>query len=167
MIKVVNESVVFMNTDCIVNAANSFLSGGGGVDGAIHAAAGQELYDACEKIGHCDVGQAVMTPGFNLKAKYIIHTVGPFYAHYDKQTNEKLLSFCYVNCLNLAKDNGAHSIAFPCISTGVYGYPLKEATLIALNAVKGWLDNNNYDIDVYFCCFTQNEYTEYNKLIIN
>lgn len=167
MIKVLNESVVFMDVDCIVNAANSFLSGGGGVDGAIHNAAGEGLYDACSKIGHCDVGDAVITPGFNLKAKYIIHTVGPMFMHFDKESNEKLLGKCYISSLNLAKDNNIKSIAFPCISTGAYGYPLKEATPVAINAVKQWLtDNGDYNLDIYFCCFTQEEYNEYKKIDI-
>ena len=163
MIKVIKDNIVKQDVDAIVNAANSYLSGGGGVDGAIHAAAGEKLYEACSKIGHCDVGQAVITPGFNLVAKYIIHTVGPFYAHYDKNTNQKLLGDSYYNCLNLAKENNLKSIAFPCISTGAYGYPLEEATPIAINTVKQWLLDNSYEIDVYFVCYADKEYEEYLK----
>lgn len=167
MIEVLNESVVFMDVDCIVNAANTSLAGGGGVDGAIHNAAGQELYKACAKIGYCAVGDAVITPGFNLKAKYIIHTVGPIYTYFDKKENENLLRKCYISCLDLAKENNIHSIAFPGISTGVYGYPIKEAVPIALSATKQWLDTYiDYDLDIYFCCYTEEEYREYNALIL-
>ena len=161
MQKIVNISIFDIEIDAIVNAANSFLSGGGGVDGAIHAAAGPELYDACSKIGHCDVGKAVITPGFNLKAKYIIHTVGPFYNHYDKETNEMLLADCYRNSLNLAKKNGIKSIAFPCLSTGAYGYPLEEAAPIAIKTVSNWLKKNNDEMSVYLVCYTDREYEIY------
>lgn len=165
MIKLLNESVVNMDVDAIVNAANTSLAGGGGVDGAIHQAAGDKLYEACAQIGHCAVGDAVITPGFNLKAKYIIHTVGPIYSYFDKANNEMLLKNCYINTLKLAKSKGIKSIAFPGISTGVYGYPLKEAVVIAVNTVKEWIETNDYDIEVRFCCFTKEEYDEYRKYI--
>ena len=161
MIKVIKDNIVNMDVDAIVNAANSSLAGGGGVDGAIHNAAGNELYDACRKIGYCDTGKAVITDGFKLKAKYIIHTVGPIYSNYDEETSEELLSNCYANSLDLAKQYNLHSIAFPCISCGVYGYPLQKACSIAKNTVNNWLSNNNYDIDVYFVCFSDREYTAY------
>lgn len=164
MIKVLNDSVVYMDVDCVVNAANTSLAGGGGVDGAIHDAAGQDLYKACAEIGYCATGDAVITPGFNLKAKYIIHTVGPIYTYFEKNECERLLKSCYISSLNLAKSNNIHSIAFPGISTGVYGYPLNEAVSIAVSSVKQWLDNNkDYDLDVYFCCFSKSEYSEYKK----
>ena len=164
MIKIIEDNIVNLDVDGIVNAANSFLFGGGGIDGAIHKAAGQALYDACDKIGHCDVGQAVITPGFDLKARYIIHTVGPMYAHYDIETNEKLLRACYINSLNLAKENNLKSIAFPCISTGAYGYPLLDACNIALDAVKNWLEKNNYEIDIYLVCFRKEEYNIFKQI---
>lgn len=163
-INVVKDSVVYMNVDCIVNAANCSLMGGGGVDGAIHNAAGNELYDACAKIGYCKTWDAVITPGFNLKAKYIIHTVGPIYSKNNINQCAQLLENCYINCLKLARENNIHSIAFPGISTGVYGYPLIDATKIALSTVKKWIDDNDYDIDITFCCFTQKEYDIYQKL---
>ena len=162
MIKVIKDNIVNMDVDVIVNAANSSLAGGGGVDGTIHNAAGNELYDACRKIGHCDTGKAVITDGFKLKAKYIIHTVGPIYNNYDEETSEELLSSCYVDSLDLAKQYNLHSIAFPCISCGVYGYPLQKACNVAKNAVNNWLSDNNYDIDVFFVCFSDREYTAYN-----
>lgn len=163
-INIVKESVVYMDVDCVVNAANCSLAGGGGVDGAIHDAAGDELYDACAKIGYCETGKAVITPGFNLKAKYIIHTVGPIYYNSDSNKCAELLESCYINCLNLAKENSIHSIAFPGISTGVYGYPLIDATRIALNTVKKWLNDYDYDIDITFCCFRKEEYDVYQEL---
>lgn len=161
MINIVQGNIVNIDTEAIVNAANSFLSGGGGVDGAIHKKAGIRLYEACSKIGHCDVGKAVITPGFDLKAKYIIHTVGPMYFHYDKKDNEKLLASCYFSSLDLAKENNIKSIAFPSISTGAYGYPIEEASKIAINTVYEWLNNNDYLIDVYFVCYSSEVYEIY------
>lgn len=165
MIKVINDSVVNMDVEAIVNAANTSLAGGGGVDGAIHAAAGDQLYKVCADIGHCAVGDAVITPGFNLKAKYIIHTVGPIYSYFDKKSNETLLRSCYINTLKLANIKDIKSIAFPGISTGVYGYPLNEAVPIAINTVKDWLEKNNSNIDVWFCCYTKEEYDVYKQIL--
>ena len=161
MIKVVNKNIVNMDVDAIVNAANSSLMGGGGVDGAIHAAAGRRLDEECAKIGHCNTGDAVITSGCNLKAKYIIHTVGPIYGQYDKNTNEKLLASCYRKSLDEAKLHNLSSIGFPCISCGVYGFPLIDACKIAIKTVKDWLEVNNYEIDVFFVCFTEKEYQTY------
>jgi len=120
--------------DAIVNAANRRLLGGGGVDGAIHRAAGQELYDACLKIGGCMEGEAVITPGFKLPAKWVIHTVGPIYGNENGQEAQMLHS-CYMNSLYLAMDNNVKTIAFPNISTGVYGYPIDEAAPIAIAVI--------------------------------
>lgn len=165
MIRVVEDNIVEMNVDAIVNAANNELLGGGGVDGAIHTAAGSKLDDACLKIGYCDTGDAVITRGFNLKAKYIIHTVGPIYYHNDKTTNEELLRSCYRKSLILAKENNIHSIAFPCISTGAYGYPLNDAAVVSIDEVKKWLNDTNYNIDVFFVCFRKEEFEIYNRII--
>lgn len=166
MISITKENIVECEVDAIVNAANSLLSGGGGVDGAIHMAAGNELYEACAKIGRCGVGKAVITPGFNLKAKYIIHTVGPFYSEFEKKECAKALESCYISCLELAKEKDIHSIAFPCISSGVYGYPIQESSVIAFNTVKKWLeDNEDYEIDVHLICYTDREYDAYENVV--
>lgn len=124
--------------DAIVNAANSSLLGGGGVDGAIHRAAGPQLLAACRKIGGCPTGSAVITPGFNLPAKFVIHTVGPIYED-GMQGEAALLRACHMESLRLAAKNGARTIAFPAISCGVYGYPLDEAAPIALGAAADFL----------------------------
>lgn len=166
MITITEENIVDCEVDAIVNAAHVYLSGGGGVDGAIHRAAGIELYDACAKIGYCEVGDAVITPGFNLKAKYIIHTVGPFYSKFHPEQNEALLTDCYNNSLDLARDNDIHSIAFPCISSGLYGYPIEESSEIAFRTVKKWLDDNDdYDMEVTLVCYTDKEYEAYAEVV--
>ena len=165
MIKVIKDNIVNLDIDCIVNAANTSLTGGGGVDGAIHAAAGKELHEACTKIGYCAVGQAVITPGFKSKAQYIIHTVGPIYNIYDKDNCKRLLENCYKNSLDIARNNNIHNIAFPCISAGVYGYPIIESSDIAINIVKRWAElNKDYEIDVILVCFTNQEYETYINL---
>ncbi len=124
--------------DIIVNAANNRLLGGGGVDGAIHRAAGPSMMSECRKIGYCPTGEAVYTTAGNLKAKYCIHTVGPIWQGGFKN-EEKLLSNCYINSLKLANKLNASSIAFPAISCGVYGYPIEEAANIAINSIKKFL----------------------------
>lgn len=152
--------IVKLGCDCIVNAANNTLLGGGGVDGAIHKAAGPELLKECRTLNGCNTGEAKITKGYNLKAKYIIHTVGPIYS--GKKQDEVLLANCYKNSLNLAKDNQIKSIAFPAISTGVYAYPIKKATTIAINTVKEWIKiNKDYDIQIIFCCYDEETYIQY------
>lgn len=145
-----DSDITLSKCECIVNAANETLLGGGGVDGAIHRAAGPELRAECATLGGCNVGEAKLTSGYRLKAKYIIHTVGPKYPTENCQLN---LAKCYIESLNLAKKNEIHSITFPAISTGKYSYPTKEACRIAVQTVKGWLKENcNYNIKIVFSC---------------
>jgi O-acetyl-ADP-ribose deacetylase (regulator of RNase III) len=144
--------------DAIVNAANSRLAGGGGVDGAIHRAAGYEqLQAACRKLGGCATGDAKITPGFDLPAKYIIHTVGPVYGD-GTHGEPELLASCYRRALEVAMENGAKTIAFPAISTGVYGYPFDEATGIALETTMAFLRQNEPLERVTFIFFGRSDY---------
>lgn len=161
-IKLYMGDITKLACDCIVNAANKTLLGGGGVDGAIHIAAGPELLKECRTLKGCETGQAKITNGYNLKAKYVIHTVGPIYS--GREQDKILLSNCYKNSLDLAKQNGIKSIAFPAISTGVYAYPIEKATAIAVKTVKEWLEHNaDYEIEIIFCCFDEMTYIPYQK----
>lgn len=163
-IELVRGSVVDMHVGAIVNAANTSLLGGGGVDGAIHAAAGKDLLAECETLNGCETGKAKITGAYNIKyADYIIHTVGPIYS--GESTDAKLLSACYTNSLNLALKNGCSSIAFPGISTGIYGYPLDKAATVSLLSVLKWFDKHpDAVMNVYFCCFNDNEFETYQEL---
>ena len=147
------------NTEAIVNAANSSLLGGGGVDSAIHRAAGPELLEECKKIGGCATGQAVITKGYNLKAKYIIHTVGPVW--HGEDASEDDLKMCYFNSLKLADENGIKSIAFPSISTGAYGFPIDKAARIAMNTVYKFLNSGSSVDRVIFVLFSHVDYDVY------
>ena len=164
-ISVVNRGVLDVRAQALVNAANSSLLGGGGVDGAIHNAAGPGLLEECRKLKGCPTGMAKMTRAYNIRwADKIIHTVGPVYNGIPE--DEKALASCYSASLELAREAEITSIAFPCISTGVYGYPLDKAAFTALNSVSKWLsENRGYHIDVFFCCYRQEEYDSYMKLI--
>ncbi len=148
MIKIIQGDITTLAVDAIVNAANQVMLGGGGVDGAIHRAAGHELYEACLKVPEvrpgvrCPTGEARITPGFKLPAKFVIHTVGPVYRDGQHGEPEKLAA-CYRNSLALAAENGCTSIAFPCISTGIYGYPKEDAAQIAVREVKAFLAAKN------------------------
>jgi O-acetyl-ADP-ribose deacetylase len=155
-IQVVQGDITRLQVDAIVNAANQGLLGGGGVDGAIHRAAGPELLEACRAVAPCRTGQARITGGFRLPAKYVIHTVGPVYRD-GKQGEPELLESCYTSSLQLALDNGVERIAFSCISTGIYGYPQEKACSIAIAAVHAWLDAQKLPREVTFCCFLKND----------
>ena len=151
-IQVVQGDITKLDCDGIVNAANRSLLSGGGVDGAIHRAAGPELLAECRTLHGCRTGEAKITKGYRLKAKYIIHTVGPIYSGTAEDAAQ--LADCYRNSLNLAKEYELHSIAFPAISAGAYGYPLDAATQIAVDTVADWLQSHaDYDMKVIFCCF--------------
>ncbi len=179
MIKVVQGDITALKVDAIVNAANSTLLGGGGVDGAIHRAAGPELKTYCEKLGGCPtgesatatslsrgprlcpVGESRITPGFKLPAKYVIHTVGPIW-HSGKSQEATLLANCYRNSLELALKNGVKTIAFPSISTGAYGYPKEEATKIAMSVMREY--EKKFD-EIIACCFSAGDKSLYEKIL--
>ena len=164
-IKLIKANIVDLRVDAIVNAANKTLLGGGGVDGDIHRAAGPKLLEECKKLNGCKTGQAKITKGYKLPAKYIIHTVGPIYS--GKASDARNLALCYKNCIKLAVENNIHSIAFPSISTGIYGYPKKQACHIALSVVKKCLsDLDNYSLDVTFCCYSEESYEIYKEEIV-
>jgi O-acetyl-ADP-ribose deacetylase (regulator of RNase III) len=152
-IQVVVGDITTLALDAIVNAANNTLMGGAGVDGAIHRKAGPRLADYCAKLGGCQTGDAKITPGFGLPARYVIHTVGPIWMG-GEQHEEDLLASCYRRCLHVAMDNGVRSLAFPAISTGAYRFPARRAAEIAVATVSAVLDKRD-EIDlVQFCCFT-------------
>ncbi len=152
MLSLIETDITTLKVDAIVNAANETLMGGGGVDGAIHRAAGPELLEECRKIGGCKTGQAVLTKGYNLPAKYVIHTVGPVWQ--DGNHNEPaFLASCYRKCLELAVQNNIQSIAFPAISCGAFGFPLDEAADVAIDTIQSFLDRNGKPKEVYIVCF--------------
>ena len=152
-----------LKVDAIVNAANKTLLGGGGVDGAIHRAAGEELLTECRTLNGCETGKAKITKGYNLPAKFVIHTVGPVYSN--KHNKAEKLANCYLNSLELAVENGAKTIAFPNISTGVYGYPKPDAAEIAIREVQKSLRNNDFIERVIFCVFDNDNFEIYKKLL--
>lgn len=161
-IRIVRGDITKLAVDAIVNAANETLLGGGGVDGAIHRAAGKELLAECKTLHGCQTGQAKITKGYQLPAKHVIHTVGPVW-HGGGQGEPELLADCYRNSLRLAFENRLKSIAFPAISTGVYGYPKDEAALIAVDTINKFLKHS--DMEVVLVAFGEMDERLYQKLI--
>jgi len=162
-IKIIKGDITKIKVDAIVNAANKTLLGGGGVDGAIHRAAGPKLLEECKKLGGCETGEAKITRGYNLPAKYVIHTVGPIWQGGEYNEEENLAS-CYKNSLKLAVENNIKSIAFPSISTGVYGFPIEKAAPIALKEVKNFLEKNKAIEQVIFVLFSETDFQIYQNL---
>ncbi|HOK40794.1 MAG TPA: O-acetyl-ADP-ribose deacetylase [bacterium] len=161
-IEIIEGDITKLEVDAIVNAANKTLLGGGGVDGAIHRAAGTQLLEECKTLGGCETGEAKITKGYKLKAKYVIHTVGPVWQG-GKNNEEKLLANCYKNSLKLAVQNNIKTIAFPAISTGVYHFPVPLATKIAFETVYEFLEKDKSIDKVIFICFIKEIYNEYIK----
>jgi len=163
-IELIQADITTMEVKAIVNAAKESLLGGGSVDGAIHRRAGPELIKECRTLGGCNTGQAKITNGYNLKAKFVIHTVGPVWR--DGTNGEpQLLASCYRNCLQLAVENQIQTIAFPSISTGVYGYPIMQASQIAVREVRNFLVNNPLIKQVSFVCFSSEDLYVYKSLL--
>jgi O-acetyl-ADP-ribose deacetylase (regulator of RNase III) len=163
-IEIVRGDITRQEIDAIVNAANNTLLGGGGVDGAIHAAAGPELQAECRTLGGCPTGEARITAGYRLPARHVIHTVGPIWRGGGAGESE-LLRSCYRNSLQLAEDNRVRSIAFPSISTGAYGYPIEEAARIAIETVIETLEGLTHVEWVRFVCFSESDRSVYDRLL--
>jgi len=162
-IKIIKGDITKVKADAIVNAANKTLLGGGGVDGAIHRAAGPKLLEECKKLGGCETGEVKITKGYNLPAKYVIHTVGSVWRRGREDEEEKLAS-CYRNSLKLAVENNIKSIAFPSISTGAYGFPIEKAAPIALREIKKFLEENDAIKEVIFVLFSEKDFQIYQNL---
>lgn len=165
-IEILIGDITILNVDAIVNAANNSLLGGGGVDGAIHRAAGPELLSECRTLNGCETGEAKITKGYNLPAKYLIHTVGPVWRGGNNR-EEELLENCYKNCLQLAVQRKIKTIAFPSISTGVYGYPIEKASAITIREVRAFLETNTSIQKVIFVCFSEMDFEVYRKQLAN
>lgn len=163
-VRVWQGDITTLEVDAIVNAANRSLLGGGGVDGAIHRAAGPELKEACKKLDGAETGEAKLTGGFKLPAEYVIHTVGPVYKD-GYHEEDKLLSSCYLNSMRLADEHQLQSIAFPSISTGIYGYPAKEAAEIAIHTILEYLKQENSKLQVTLVAFDRQTEELYNEIL--
>jgi O-acetyl-ADP-ribose deacetylase (regulator of RNase III) len=163
-IELIKGDITSLDVDAIVNAANKTLLGGGGVDGAIHGAAGPDLIAECKRLNGCETGHSKITNGYRLKAKYVIHTVGPvWYGGYRDENS--LLASCYQTSLSLAKEKKLRTLAFPCISTGAYGFPKDLAALIAVNETKRFLNKSSHPEKVIFVTYGDDSYETYRKLL--
>jgi O-acetyl-ADP-ribose deacetylase (regulator of RNase III) len=164
MLRALQADIVTLRVDAVVNAANESLLGGGGVDGAIHRAAGPELLAECRTLHGCDTGEAKITKGYRLPARYVIHTVGPVWRGGMHGEPAQLVA-CYRNCMALARDRRFASVAFPAISTGIYGYPKREAATLAVATVRESLVEFTDSIEVTFCCFSADDLRVYEELL--
>lgn len=163
-LQIISGDITKQKVDAIVNAANCSLLGGGGVDGAIHRSAGPSLLEECKKLGGCETGQAKITKGYNLPAKYVIHTPGPIWRG-GKNKEAELLASCYRASLKLAEDNGCKTVAFPSISTGVYRFPLEKAADIAVNTILDYVSSSPTIQKVYMVCFDETTRAAYEKAL--
>ena len=161
-IAVIVDDITSLQVDAIVNPASKTLDGGGGVDGAIHKAAGPELLEACRLLGRCEPGDAVATPGFRLDCRHVIHTVGPIWSG-GSHGEQAMLRSCYQRCLALADELDCNSIALPCISTGIHGYPKSDACAVAIETVRRHLAGNCRDLRVILCCHTPRDGERYRE----
>ena len=164
LLTAVKADITTLRVDAIVNAAKPSLLGGGGVDGAIHDAAGRGLLEECGTLGGCPTGDAKVTSGYNLPARYVIHTVGPVW-HGGSHSEAELLSSCYRRSLEIAAELHLESIAFPAISTGVYGYPVLPAAKIAISTAQAFIRQSSSLQEVIFCCFSEGDFQIYNQLL--
>lgn len=163
-IEIIKGDITKLRVDAIVNAANKTLLGGGGVDGAIHRAAGRELFEECKTLNGCETGQSKITKGYNLPSKFVIHTVGPVWRG-GKNNEEELLKSCYLTSLNLAIKNNIKTIAFPAISCGIYGFPIDKAAKIAFETVKDFISQNDRIEKIIFIDINDRVINEYKKLV--